>query len=253
MTGPSITLFVIRPFLYFDLSNPHFFTLFHLLLPLVTSGLLSKNYIRKLPPSPLSRIISFIHSDLSKASLLNDFFSTCFNSSTLPLTPIPTSHSPPSSPSPPDFLCTEDEILHLLLNLPSDTATGPDGISARMLKLSASSIAAPLTLIFNLSISSSIFPSDWKDSNIVPIPKSSSPSSSPSDYRPISLLPIISKVLERHIFNYLYHFCTVNQILSDSQFGFRPGRSTKSALLSITHSWLSSLDSHNSLCAVFFD
>ena len=201
----------------------------------------------------LSHNNSIIHSDLSKASLLNDFFSTCFNSSTPPLTPIPTSHSPPSSPSPPDFLCTEDEILHLLLNLPSDTATGPDGISARMLKLSASSIAPSLTLIFNLSISSSIFPSDWKNSNIVPIPKSSSPSSSPSDYRPISLLPIISKVLERHIFNYLYHFCTVNQILSDSQFGFRPGRSTESALLSITHSWLSSLDSHNSLCAAFFD
>ena len=148
---------------------------------------------------------------------------------------------------------TEDEILHLLLNLPSNTSTGPDGISARMLKLSASSIVAPLTLIFNQSISSGIFPSDWKNSNIVPIPKSKSPSSSPSDYRPISLLPRISKVLERLVFNYLHNFCTVNQILSDSQFGFRPGRSTESSLLSATHSWLSSLDSRNSICAVFFD
>ena len=64
---------------------------------------------------------------------------------------------------------------------------------------------------------------------------------------------MISKVLEHHIFNYLLNFCTFNQILSDSQFGFRPGRSTESALLSVTHSWLSSLDSHNSICAVFFD
>ena len=73
------------------------------------------------------------------------------------------------------------------------------------------------------------------------------------DYRPISLFPKISKVLERHVFNYLHNFCTVNQILSNSQFGFRPGRSTESALLSATHSWLSSLDSHNSVCAMFFD
>ena len=200
---------------------------------------------------PLSHNNLLFHSDLSKANLLNDFFSTCFNSSTPPLSPSPSSL--PSSSCPPGLMCTEDEISHLLLNLPSDTSTGPDGISARMLKLSASSIAAPLTLIFNQSISSGIFPSDWKNSNIVPIPKSKSPSSSPSDYRPISLLPIISKVLERHVFNYLHNFCTVNQILSDSQFSFRPGRSTESALLSATHSWLSSLDSRNSICSVFFD
>ena len=202
---------------------------------------------------PLFDNNSFVHSDLPKANLLNQFFSTCFNSSTPPLTPTSHSDSPPSPSCPLDLLCSEDELLRLLLNLSSDTATGPDGISARMLKLSAHSITAPLTLIFNISISSGIFPSDWKNSYIVPIPKSKSPSSSPSDYRPISLLSIISKVLERHIFNYLHDFCTTNQFLSDSQFGFRPGRSTESALLSITHSWLSSLDSHNSICATFFD
>ena len=202
---------------------------------------------------PLLHNNHFIHSDSSKASLLNNFFSSCFNSSTPSLSSLPSHPSPPSTPCPPDLLCSENEILHLLLNLSSNSATGPDGISARMLKLSASSIAAPLTNIFNLSISSGIFPSDWKNSNVVPIPKTKSPSSSPSDYRPISLLPIISKVLERHIFNYLHNFCSDNQTLSDSQFGFRPGRSTESALLSVTHSWLSSLDSHNSLCAVFFD
>ena len=157
------------------------------------------------------------------------------------------------STSPLDLLCSKDELLRLLLNLSCDTATGPDGISARILKLSVHSITVPLTLIFNLSISSGIFPSDWKNSYIVPIPKSKSPSSAPFDYRPISLLFIISKVLERHIFNYLHDFCTTNQFLSESQFGFCPGRSTELALLSITHSWLSSLDSHNSICATFFD
>ena len=78
-------------------------------------------------------------------------------------------------------------------------------------------------------------------------------SSSPSDYRPISLLPIVSKVLERHVYNFLSDFCTHNHLISNSQFGFRSGFSTVSALLSVTHDWFTLLDSHSSVCAVFFD
>ena len=86
-----------------------------------------------------------------------------------------------------------------------------------------------------------------------PIPKSSSNPSSPSNFRPISLLPIASKLLERFVFNFLYDFCMSKNLLSNSQFGFRPGFSTESALISVVNSWLSSLDSHKSVCAVFFD
>ena len=126
-------------------------------------------------------------------------------------------------------------------------------VFTRVYKMStAFSIAFPLTHIFNLSLSSGIFPSDWKLSYIVPIPKTTSPSSSPSDYRPISL-PIISKVLERHVFNFLSDFCTQHNLLSNSQYGFRSGFSTVCALLSVTNDWFSLLDSHNSVCAVFFD
>ena len=200
---------------------------------------------------PLSFSGDLFHSDASKANLLNDFFSSCFN----PSHPVDPSLIPCSPPPryPLDLLCSHDEILNLLLHLPSDTATGPDEISSRMLRSTAFSIASPLTHIFNLSLSSGIFPSDWKLSHIVPIPKTKSPSSSPSDYRPISLLPIISKVLERHVFNFLSDFCTQHNLLSDSQYGFRSGFSTISALLSVTNDWFSLLDSHNSVCAVFFD
>ena len=70
---------------------------------------------------------------------------------------------------------------------------------------------------------------------------------------PLTIVPYLffllcmSKVLEGHKLNYFPNFGSVNQILSDSQYSFRPGRSTESALLSVTHSWLSSLDAHNSL------
>ena len=89
-------------------------------------------------------------------------------------------------------------------------------------------------------------------SPVTPIPKSKSSSSSPSNFRPISLLPLISKVLERHVFNYMYDFCLSHKLLTDSQFGFRPGFSTETALLSILHSWHTSLDSNNSVCSVFY-
>ena len=77
--------------------------------------------------------------------------------------------------------------------------------------------------------------------------------SSPSDYRPISLLSLPSKILECHIFNYLYEFCSAHNILSNYQFGFRPGFSTKTAILSTINYWFSSLNCKNSVCAVFFD
>ena len=149
-------------------------------------------------PPLLSRSGCLVHSDLSKANLLNEFFSSCFNTSS-PLNPSP---NPLASPCPPD-LCSTDNVLHLL-HLPSDTATGPDGLSSRMLKATAHSIAPALTSIFNLSIQSSTFPSDWKCSYIIVlIPKTNCPSST-SDFRPLSLLCIVSKLLERHIHNYLF-------------------------------------------------
>ena len=63
----------------------------------------------------------------------------------------------------------------------------------------------------------------------------------------------MSKILERHIFNYLYDFCSYHNLLSNNQFGFCPGFSTETALLSNVNSWFSSLDFNKALCAVFFD
>ena len=118
--------------------------------------------LRKKPssiPPLLSPSGSLTHSNASKANLLNDFFSRCFNTSSAPLHPNSTSTP---YPCPGDLLCSDEEVLLLLLHLLSDTASGPDGISSRMLKSTAHTIAPVLTRIFNLSIQSGVFPSDWK-------------------------------------------------------------------------------------------
>ena len=77
-------------------------------------------------------------------------------------------------------------------------ASGPDGLSDRMLKCTAPNIA-PLTKLFNLSILTGTTPLSWKKSLTVPIPKCQE-LSSPYNYRPVSLFPIVSKILERHIY-----------------------------------------------------
>ena len=74
-------------------------------------------------------------------------------------------------------------------------ATGADNISARMLKGTVSSITPSLTKMFNLSIKTGSFPQSWKCARVVPIPKGGD-LSNPTNYRPISILPILSKVLE---------------------------------------------------------
>ena len=85
---------------------------------------------------------------------------------------------------------------------------------------------------------------------MVPIPKSSPSSSSPNDYR---LLSLVSKVLERHVYNLVFDHTHSINFLSDSQFGFCPGYSTETALLSVTQSWHAILEDRKSVCTLFLD
>ena len=138
-----------------------------------------------------------------KADILSEFFKKCFNSSILPLTFADfDTFGTESNSCPDDFLCSIEEMQHLLETLDVSKSSGPDGISARMLKSVAQSIAPSVTRLVNQSIQSGCFPVFWKVSNIVPIPKSGD-NTNPRNYRPISLLSILSKLLERHVQHFL--------------------------------------------------
>ena len=138
-----------------------------------------------------------VSSPASKATLLNLRFSQNFNTSTPPLTTADILPIPPY-PCPENILCSEEKTYHLICSLNNNKAMGLDKISARMLKETVSSITPMITAIFNMSLSTGTCPDSWKSSLIVPIPKSGD-SSNPGNYRPISLLPIVSKLLEKHI------------------------------------------------------
>ena len=84
----------------------------------------------------------------------------------------------------------------MLQHLDFQKSTGPDGLSALFLREAASMIAEPLTKLYNASLKSASIPNDWKQSNVTVIHKSG-PTNDPSNFRPISVVPIIAKVLEK--------------------------------------------------------
>ena len=100
------------------------------------------------------------------------------------------------------------------------TSTGPDRISSHMLRNTAFSISSSLHKLFNLSLSTGHFPTDWKISNITPVFKSGA-KSSVSNYRTISLLSIPSKLLECIVHNRVLHHLITNSILSPRQISTR--------------------------------
>ena len=149
-----------------------------------------------------------------------------------------------------DLTLTEGEVRSILRTLDEEKATGPDKIPAILLKNCANSIAPSLCELFNKSLSSGQLPSDWKLSNVCPIPKKS-PRHEVSNYRPISLLSLVSKVFERCIYNRLIDH--VSGKLSELQYGFQRGKSTTSQLLHVLHNIHTMLEKRCQVDTVYFD
>ena len=130
-------------------------------------------------------------------------------------------------------------------------ASGPDQISASMLLNTASSIAQPVTQLFNTTLRLDWLPNQWKTSMVVPIAKSSA-KSDPGNYRPISLTSILCKLIEKHICGLIELHLSTFHPLSDHQWGFRASRSIVDALLTMTQEWCSTLDTGKEVAGVFF-
>ena len=103
--------------------------------------------------------------------------------------------------------------------------TGLDCIPINLLKPVANFIKSPLTQIINSFIKTSTFPSEWKEIRISPIPKAATPLS-PSDYRPISVLPVMSKIYERIVLTQLSEHIEISTTYQSTQDGFRKSHST---------------------------
>ena len=116
-------------------------------------------------------------------------------------------------------------------------AVGPDVIPNRVLKECAATLAEPLTFIFNCSLTSGLFPIQWKQGVIKPLFKNKGARSDPSCYRPVVLLPCVSRVFEGFVREQLQEHCMRIGVIPDEQYGFLPKRSTLWQILSVVDDW----------------
>ena len=147
---------------------------------------------------------------------------------------------------------TVDEIIDELNNIPQNKASGLDNISSKLLKYAANAIAPVLCKIFNMCLQQGTFPDELKSARVIPIYKNGNKDEL-SNYRPISILPICSKIIEKIVHNQLYKYVTVNNILFNGQSGFRHQHSTCTALIKTIDKWNVDIDNGNYIGAVFVD
>ena len=146
---------------------------------------------------------------------------------------------------------TEQEIYKIIDKF-KDNAAGWDDLKSTMIKHIKESITTPLVHICNRSFETGIFPSELKIANMVPIYKSGDEMVF-SNYRPVSVLPVFSKLLERLVYNRLISHINENKLLYEYQFGFQKGKSTYLAIMMLVDKITEALDQGECVVGVFLD
>ena len=143
-------------------------------------------------------------------------------------------------------------VTNIIKNLKNKHSTGYDGISFFLLKRLQPVITEALTFIINLSIKTGIFPDKLKVAKIVPIYKKDDKYNI-ENYRPISLLPAISKVFEKAVHDQLSNYFITNDFLFDSQYGFHSHHSTEHAVLELIDQVSLAIDKGHTQLSIFLD
>ena len=154
------------------------------------------------------------------------------------------------------FTCidiNDEDILQAIKSTKINSAPGPDSVPAIVLHKCAETLLLPLKTIMRKSLKNSDIPASWKEATITPIYKGKGNKSDPSQYRPISLTSQIIKLLERIMRIYIIQYLESNNLLPESQHGFRPNRCTVSQLLEQYDKILEALAGRHNLDLIMLD
>ncbi len=148
--------------------------------------------------------------------------------------------------------CAPNEVSTVIQSLKNGKSSGPNSIPIKLLKVLEPNISVTLSSLINESFETSTFPATLKIAKVIPVFKKGLATKT-SNYRPISLLSIFSKIFEKIMYQRLYKFLEVGELLFHMQFGFRNGHSTDHALVSLTENIKASLDNKKFGCGIFID
>ena len=133
------------------------------------------------------------------------------------------------------------EVSRILKELNNSKSTGLDSIDVQTIKMITEDILPPLTHIINLSLGSSTFPLEWKKAKVIPLLKKGDPIC-PQNYRPVALLPVLSKILEKVIFRQVLEYVETSGILHASHHGSTPKHSTCTAIIEMYSTWINAVE-----------
>ena len=171
-----------------------------------------------------------ISDDLDMSKLLNDYFISVFTAENDSRPFMEDRMRMADAMKLSDIVFTEADIIRRIALIPDDKAAGPDDLSPRFLKRIAKEISEPLVMIFRKSLDEGSVPLHWRSANVSPIFKKGN-RQLPENYRPVSLTCVLCKVLESVIRDKMVMFLEENELIKDSQHGFRTGRSCATNLL----------------------
>jgi len=214
------------------------------------------NYVNakiKVKPSIPSFYIDdrVIDDDTRKAEIFNNYFMSVFkneNVDSVPNLPQKMLITEPLN----NIEITRGMVEDKLLKLKVDKSPGPDGLHPRILKELGQVISYPLKIIFSKSLEEAHVPTAWKLANVKPIYKKGLKSDK-ANYRPVSLLSVLNKVLETLISERIVDYLMKNGLISKYQHGFVKGRSCLTELLEALEIWVDGLDNRISVDVVYFD
>ena len=145
-----------------------------------------------------------------------------------------------------------DEIKTIIGKLKNTKTCGIDNIDAYAIKMASVQLTPAITHIVNLSITEGYFPAAWKVAKVVPLLKKDD-ENQPKNYRPVSLLPISSKILERAVYQQLIKYLESNHLLHHSHHGFRKNHSTATALLEMYSNWVEAFEDEKITAVILLD
>lgn len=150
------------------------------------------------------------------------------------------------------FLTDSKEVINIISNLKTNSAPGHDKIPTSLIKTCSVFLAEPIAHLCNLSFTNGIFPAVLKKAMVTPIYKAGD-KQMPSNYRPISLLPTLSKIVEKVANKRLMSYLEKNNLLASNQYGFRTGKSTDDAVLRLSTLLSKYLEQGQKCVGVFLD